>query len=105
MGKSRVKPEPERLRHAYLRDLSKIDGTLALLETEPPSQSETGPPRRILKDVITAVETREIVAALKQERGFISKAARLLGVSRSRIYRRLEALGLDAKDWRRPRPS
>jgi len=50
---------------------------------------------RSLDDVLFAVERREILAALARAMGQRTKAAELLGISRSRLYRRMEALGIE----------
>jgi len=49
---------------------------------------------RSLDEVLSAVERREILAALARACGQRTKAANLLGISRSRLYRRMEALGI-----------
>ena len=51
-----------------------------------------------LDEVLQALEKREIVAALQRADGQRTLAARLLGISRSRLYRRMEALGIDPRD-------
>ncbi len=56
--------------------------------------SDMGPLDRIL----TTIERREILAALKRANGQRTLAARLLGISRSRLYRRMEALDIDPRD-------
>jgi propionate catabolism operon transcriptional regulator len=43
------------------------------------------------------VEKREILMALRRARGQRAQAARSLGISRSRLYRRMEALGIDPR--------
>ncbi len=48
-----------------------------------------------LDEVLTKIERREIVAALTKACGKRTLAANLLGISRSRLYRRMEALGID----------
>lgn len=50
-----------------------------------------------LDEILTSIETREIVGALKQVQGQRTQAAKLLGISRSRLYRRMEALGIDPR--------
>lgn len=50
---------------------------------------------RPLDEVLTKIERREIVAALTKACGNRTLAANLLGISRSRLYRRMEALGID----------
>ena len=62
------------------------------------STSNMGPLDRIL----TTIEKREIVAALKRANGQRTLAARLLGISRSRLYRRMEALGIDPREVTTP---
>ncbi len=48
-----------------------------------------------LDQVLTSIERREILGALQRARGQRTLAARLLGISRSRLYRRMEAIGVD----------
>ncbi len=50
-----------------------------------------------LDEILTSIEIREIVSALKQVHGQRTQAAKLLGISRSRLYRRMEALGIDPR--------
>lgn len=51
-----------------------------------------------LDEILSKIERREILAALERAQGQRTKAARMLGISRSRLYRRMEALGIDPKD-------
>lgn len=51
-----------------------------------------------LDSAIRALERKEILSALGRTRGQRTLAARLLGISRSRLYRRLEALGIGRGD-------
>ncbi len=50
---------------------------------------------RPLDEILTEIERREIVAALTKASGTRTRAATLLGISRSRLYRRMDALGID----------
>ncbi|MHC5110849.1 MAG: helix-turn-helix domain-containing protein [Planctomycetota bacterium] len=50
---------------------------------------------RPLDEVLEAIEKKEIEAALRLARGQRTLAARLLHISRSRLYRRMEALGIE----------
>ncbi|MCO6435593.1 MAG: hypothetical protein J5J06_00720 [Phycisphaerae bacterium] len=63
---------------------------------EPPAMENTG--TGSLDEILTRIERREILAALERAQGQRTKAARMLGISRSRLYRRMEALGIDPKD-------
>jgi PAS domain S-box-containing protein len=47
-----------------------------------------------LDDRLADVERRTILSALRQARGQRSRAAKLMGISRSRLYRRMDALGI-----------
>lgn len=47
-----------------------------------------------LDEVLASVERRAILAALRRVGGQRSRAARAIGISRSRLYRRMEALGI-----------
>ncbi len=51
-----------------------------------------------LDRILTTIEKREILGALKRTNGQRTLAARLLGISRSRLYRRMEALGIDPRE-------
>ena len=51
-----------------------------------------------LDRILTTIERREIVNALSRANGQRTLAARLLGISRSRLYRRMEALGIDPRN-------
>jgi len=60
-------------------------------------QANTDEGRRPLDEVLAAIEKREILSALQQADGQRTMAARLLAISRSRLYRRMEALGIDPR--------
>lgn len=51
-----------------------------------------------LDQFLSAVEKKEIINALKKAGGRRTLAARILGISRSRLYRRMEALGIAYQD-------
>jgi DNA-binding NtrC family response regulator len=51
-----------------------------------------------LDGVLADVERRTILDALRQARGQRSRAAKLMGISRSRLYRRMDALGIVPKE-------
>lgn len=46
---------------------------------------------------LSSIERREILGSLGRARGQRTLAARMLGISRSRLYRRMEALGIDPR--------
>jgi len=50
-----------------------------------------------LDRILSTIEKREIVNALSRANGQRTLAAKLLGISRSRLYRRMEALGIDPR--------
>ncbi len=50
-----------------------------------------------LDRILTGIEKREILNALSRANGQRTLAARLLGISRSRLYRRMEALEIDPR--------
>jgi len=60
-------------------------------------ESQAGACGGSLDRILTTIERREIVNALRQANGQRTRAARLLGISRSRLYRRMEALGVDPR--------
>ncbi len=57
---------------------------------EPGTESEG----RSLDEVLAAIERREILGALDRAKGQRTMAAQILRISRSRLYRRMEALGI-----------
>lgn len=50
-----------------------------------------------LDRILSTIERREIVTALSRAKGQRTLAAKMLGISRSRLYRRMDALGVDPK--------
>ncbi len=52
---------------------------------------------RPLDEVLESIERREILAALRLANNQRTLAARLLRISRSRLYRRMEALGIGSQ--------
>ncbi len=60
-----------------------------------PAVEEPGPGGTRLDAMLAEYERRVILEALRDADGTRSLAARRLGISRSRLYRRLEALGID----------
>jgi len=56
------------------------------------------PVRGSLDTILNTIERREIVSALKRTNGQRTLAAKELGISRSRLYRRMEALGIDPRE-------
>ncbi|MFQ5462677.1 MAG: helix-turn-helix domain-containing protein [Phycisphaerae bacterium] len=61
------------------------------------SATSTEVGNRSLDRVLEAIERREIEAALRLAKGQRTLAARLLRISRSRLYRRMESLGIDPR--------
>ena len=51
-----------------------------------------------LDDVLASVERQAILAALRRAGGQRSQAARAMSISRSRLYRRMEALGIHPRE-------
>ena len=60
-------------------------------------QSEVEAGDGSLDQILTTIEKREILGALRRANGQRTLAARMLGISRSRLYRRMEALGIDPR--------
>ena len=50
-----------------------------------------------LDQILNRIEKREIIGALQRANGQRTLAAKLLGISRSRLYRRMEALDIDPR--------
>jgi DNA-binding NtrC family response regulator len=57
---------------------------------------------RPLDEVLAAVERQAILAALRRSGGQRSRAARAIAISRSRLYRRMEALGIRPREDLKP---
>ena len=53
--------------------------------------------QRPLDQILNEIEKREILGALHRAGGERTQAAKMLGISRSRLYRRMELLGIDLK--------
>ncbi|MCH7813827.1 MAG: sigma 54-interacting transcriptional regulator [Planctomycetes bacterium] len=51
-----------------------------------------------LDEILATVERRALLAALRRASGQRSRAARQIGISRSRLYRRMEALGIRPRE-------
>lgn len=70
--------------------------------TEPVRREEVSPAhepvRGSLDTILNTIERREIVSALSRTSGQRTLAAKELGISRSRLYRRMEALGIDPRE-------
>lgn len=77
-----------------LEELERINEALAEYEASPAQPQN-------LRETLLAVERREFIAALKRANGVGVEAVRLLGISRGKYNRRMDILGLVAKDWRR----
>lgn len=77
-----------------LEELEKVNDELDELEIAP-----TQP--RTLEHIISIIERREVIAALKRTNGVGVRAARELGISRDKFNRRMKRFGLVAKHWRR----
>jgi DNA-binding NtrC family response regulator len=60
--------------------------------------------RIVIDELLTNIEREAIVRALDQAGGNKSEAAELLGLTRPRLYRRLEQLGLAAPAASEPQP-
>ncbi len=56
-------------------------------------ESKQGP----LDQLLNETERREILRALRLSGGSRTLTAQMLGITRSRLYRRMEALGIDLK--------
>ncbi|MEK6676639.1 MAG: helix-turn-helix domain-containing protein [Planctomycetota bacterium] len=52
---------------------------------------------RSLDEILASIERREILGALNRAHGQRTAAAQLLRISRSRLYRRMEALGINPR--------
>lgn len=64
-------------------------------------RANTGGPPELngsLDHTLSNVERKEILKALERAEGRRTLAARILGISRSRLYRRMDALGIAMND-------
>ncbi len=75
-----------------LRRAGSVSGNSEPAETTTPA--DIGGP---LDRMLTAIERKEILTALDRADGQRTLAARKLGISRSRLYRRMEALRIDPR--------
>ncbi len=75
---------------------------LSMGTTDPARQDQASPSlkavRGSLDTILHTIERREIVSALSRTSGQRTLAAKELGISRSRLYRRMEALGIDPRE-------
>ena len=76
----------------------RADDVRAALRARDRSQEGAGPFDAKLDGVLADVERRTILDALRQARGQRSRAAKIMGISRSRLYRRMDALGIVPKE-------
>lgn len=79
------------------RTTAGVDGgavAATLTYAEPP---DNGAKMGALDNKLSMLERSEIVSALQGTRGQRTLAAQRLGISRSRLYRRMEALGIDPR--------
>ena len=83
-----------------------VAGALEPLLPEPavPTNAESGNGEHQLESagaldrILASVERREILQALRHAEGQRTLAAKALGISRSRLYRRMEALKIDPRE-------
>ncbi len=94
---------PENLRELYrVIESAFAAGNGPMLEAEeisihgPMGSAASGGRIAPLDDVLADVERRSILAALRQTNNQRSLAAKLLKISRSRLYRRMDALGMSS---------
>jgi DNA-binding NtrC family response regulator len=100
-----VKEREDGLRKAVQRSAESLqEKDVAPLNNLTGSQSQVGGQQSdveagngSLDQILTTIEKREILGALRRANGQRTLAARLLGISRSRLYRRMEALGIDPR--------
>jgi transcriptional regulator of acetoin/glycerol metabolism len=70
-----------------------LPGTIRGEELALPGIDETIPATS-LDEILEHAERRAILASLRRARGRRNLAAKLMGISRSRLYRRMEALNV-----------
>ena len=61
------------------------------------AQAGALPPDAPLKDARDEFERRYILAALKRHRGNVTRAAEMLGLERSNLYRKLKSYGIEVE--------
>ncbi|HPD31195.1 MAG TPA: sigma 54-interacting transcriptional regulator [Phycisphaerae bacterium] len=76
----------------------KADEVRAALRNRDQANAAGGHQGTRLDGVLADVERRTILDALRQARGQRSRAAKIMGISRSRLYRRMDALGIVPKE-------
>ena len=85
-------------RGAVHREMAVNPGDVrATREGDVGASSSSGETVGALDRILTSIEKREILSALERANGQRTLAARLLGISRSRLYRRMEALGINPR--------
>jgi DNA-binding NtrC family response regulator len=85
----------EEVSAAMKENISRQSNVSSARSTETPARG--GDPL-VLDDAMANVERQTILDALDRARGQRSNAAKLLGISRSRLYRRMEALGIPTRN-------
>ena len=71
------------------------DGQIGVADNDSQAENVVDPSAGKLDRILGSLERREILQALKDSNGQRTLAARALGISRSRLYRRMDALGID----------
>lgn len=80
-------------------DLLRADDLRSAIHARERDRGQEDSSRQVRLDgVLADVERRTILSALRQARGQRSRAAKIMGISRSRLYRRMDALGIVPKE-------
>lgn len=102
---SEIKAREDELRALARQDLrAPVAPPPDLLPDPPRSQPAAssdgggGAARETLDAILRRLERQHIIEALYRSRGQRTDAARALGISRSRLYRRMEVLGIDPRE-------
>ena len=87
-------------RIVILNPQSRIDARHIPLAPRAESRRPTGPAERYgsLQDVREAAEREYILKKLEESNGNVSRAAELLGLERSNLYRKMRALGIAPRE-------
>jgi len=81
----------------FVRELGDAD-TRSAAATQPAASGVSSGQPETLDAILARVEKEAILAALHRCEGQRSQAAKSMGISRSRLYRRMEALGISPRE-------
>ena len=86
----------ERMMILSNREIIDLEHVRALLKTEAVATFSRSAPNKTLKSVREYSEKEHILNILAETRGNVSKAAKILGVNRANLYRKMKGLGIES---------